>query len=322
MQDAPTTTDVRHSARTTRIIELLLRVWGKGEIDELDELLTQDFVRHGRTSQMSRDDLKAAIIDMRRAFPDLTMTVDHAVEMGDQLAISWRSTGTLMDTYLGLPPTGRQFSVSGATFSRLRGNQIESEHVVYDRRGEYRSLGVPLSVSGALNPTGEGAADSETMRALHRKLVTGVTVVATDSDGEPRGLAVNAFSSVSLEPPLILICVQKNSSTYSHLLSNPHFGVSILAADQVHVANVFATKQPDKFSRVDWHRAPHGSPILDGACARMEVALQDTLHASTHTIFIGKVTFAEYQDSAPLVYSQGAFFDGGKLVPLVAADGG
>lgn len=312
------------SPRARRIVQLVQRAWGEGRVDLLDELLTEDFVRSGRSSQMSRTDLKASILDMRRAFPDLTMAVDRAVELGDELAISWRSTGTLMDTYLGLPPTGRQFSVSGATFSKLRGEQIESEWVVYDRRGGYVSLGVPLGTVTA-STRSRGTADRigvepETLRALHRKLVTGVTVVTTDASGEPRGLAVNAFSSVSLEPPLILICVQKNSSTYSHLLAASHFGVSILSAGQMEVANVFATKRPDKFAHVGWRRGPHGSPLLNGACARMEVELQDTLHASTHTIFIGKVMFADHSEAAPLVYSQGAFFDGGALRPASVTD--
>jgi steroid delta-isomerase-like uncharacterized protein len=307
--------------RARRIVQLVQQAWGEGRVDLLDELLTEDFVRSGRTSQMSRDELKNSILDMRRAFPDLTMTVDRAVEMGDDLSISWQSTGTLMDTYLGLPPTGRQFAVTGATFSRLRGDRIKSEWVVYDRRGGYVSLGVPLgSVTAARRASTDVAVEPEAVRSLHRKLVTGVTVVATDANGEPRGLAVNAFSSVSLEPPLILICVQKNSSTYSHLLAASHFGVSILSAAQVGVANVFATKQPDKFSQVDWHRGPHGSPLLDGACAQMEVELHDTLHASTHTIFIGQVTFADHSDAAPLVYSQGGFFDGGRLSAASVTD--
>ncbi|MDF2444449.1 MAG: hypothetical protein JWR01_2652, partial [Subtercola sp.] len=127
----------------------------------------------------------------------------------------------------------------------------------------------------------------------------------------------NAFSSVSLDPPLILVCVQKTSSTYSHLIAARHFTVNVLASDQVGVAKVFATKQDRKFDRVDWHAGENGVPLIDGAAAALEVELQDTLHAVTHTIFIGRVRRVTTAPSAPLIYTDGAFFDGDRLVAAV-----
>jgi flavin reductase (DIM6/NTAB) family NADH-FMN oxidoreductase RutF len=156
---------------------------------------------------------------------------------------------------------------------------------------------------------------AEQLRGLHRKLVTGVTVVSVDDDGEPRGLAVNAFSSVSLDPPLVLVCVQKTSSTYPRLIAAEHFGISVLAAGQSAVARVFATKQDRKFDQISWHPGAYGVPLVDGAAAAMEVALRDTLHSPTHTIFIGQVLRLTHTDAAPLVYTAGAFFDGGQLAP-------
>ncbi|MBC7632509.1 flavin reductase [Aeromicrobium sp.] len=299
--------------RTAALLDALERAWGNGEVDVLDTVLAESFVRHGRTSLQTRDELKASIIDMRRAFPDLTMTVERVIEGTDEVALYWTSNGTLTDTYLGLPATGRTYSVSGATFSRFDGDVVAEESVIYDRRGKYSSLGVPLS--GANEVDVDSAAGPDAVRAMHRTMVTGVTVVATDSEGEARGLAVNAFASVSLEPPLILICVQKNSSTYSHLIASKYFGVSVLAADQMGVARVFATKQERKFDQVEWHRGELGVPLLDGATSTMEVELQDTLHASTHTIFIGRVKAVAGTNAPPLVYTGGQFFDGGQLVP-------
>jgi steroid delta-isomerase-like uncharacterized protein len=305
-------------SRTQRVLTALTRAWGEGRVDELDRILSPRYVRHGRSSTMSLAELKASIADMRRAFPDLTLTIDDVVQTDDRLSIIWSSTGTLMDTYLGLPPTGRTFSVRGATFSRFEDGLIVDETVIYDRRGEYRSLGLNLPRGAGEDQAGHTGVDPTALRSVHRKLVTGVTVVTTQAADEPRGLAVNAFSSVSLEPPQILICVQKSSSTYSHLIAAKHFGVNILAADQVPVANVFATKQERKFDRIAWHAGTYGVPVVDGACAHMEVELQDTLHASTHTIFIGKVVHVEWNEKPPLIYTDGQFFDGSRLAPAEA----
>ena len=159
---------------------------------------------------------------------------------------------------------------------------------------------------------------AETVRRVHRSYATGVAVVTTAVDGQPYGLAVNAFSSVSLEPPLVLVCIQKNSSTYAHIIAAKHFGISVLAADQMDVAQVFATKAERKFDQVAWYRGTHGVPLLQGASATLEVALEDTLHASTHTIFIGRVQTVSTSPAAPLIYANGGFFDGSHLVPASA----
>lgn len=305
--------------RTLAVLDALERAWGQGDVDALDAVLAPAFVRSGAKSRQSRDELKASILDMRRAFPDLTMSVVRVIEGDNDLALHWTSTGTLSDEYLGLPPTGRQYSVSGATFSSFEGDVIAEESVVYDRRGKYSSLGVPL-VGAKTSEESDMAFDADALRAMHRKVVTGVTVVTVEVDGEPRGLAVNAFSSVSLEPPLILICVQKSSSTYSRLIASKFFAVNVLAADQAGVARIFATKKDRKFDQIAWHRGHHGVPVIDGACATMEVELQDTLHAATHTIFIGRVRRVTTTAQAPLVYTNGAFFDGAQLIQATEID--
>jgi steroid delta-isomerase-like uncharacterized protein len=308
--------------RTLAVLDALDRAWGHGDVAALDGVLTLDFVRRGRKSVQSRDELKSAILTMRKSFPDLAMEIVHVTEGTHELALHWTSTGTLSDEYLGLPATGRQYSVSGATFSRFDGERISDESVVYDRRGEYSSMGVALHSGRSNDETEVETFEGDALRSMHRKMVTGVTVVAVDAAGEPRGLAVNAFSSVSLDPPLILVCVQKSSSTYSHLLAAKYFSINVLAADQVGVARVFATKQDRKFDQVDWHPGEHGVPLIDGAAAAMEVELQDTLHALTHTIFIGRVRRVTTTPAAPLVYTEGKFFDGDRLVEAVerAAD--
>lgn len=298
--------------RTHTLLTALLEAWNHGNVAALDEAMAPSYVRYGRSSQHSLTDLKNSVLDMRRAFPDLHMSVERVVEGKAETAIYWTSVGTLGGEYLGLPPTRRSYSVSGVSFARFDGEKVVSEHVVYDRRGKYSSLGIPLS--GAEQSV-DDEVGSEALRAMHRTMVTGVTVVTAFDGDEPRGLAVNAFSSVSLEPPLILICVQKNSSTYRHLLSSQYFGVNVLSATQVGVARVFASKQDKKFDLVDWHRGELGAPLLDGATSSMEVELQDTLHASTHTIFIGRVRRVAGTGTPPLIYTNGEFFDGSVLSP-------
>lgn len=164
------------------------------------------------------------------------------------------------------------------------------------------------------------AVDTDQLRAFHRKFVTGVTIVTTMDRDAPRGLAVNAFSSVSLDPALILVCVAKTSSTYEPLFRAERFAVNLLAGDQAGAARHFATKNPDKFRDVHWHTGEHGSPILDGACASLEAEVRERVRAATHTIFIGRVLSATCTDTAPLVYMGSGFYDGARLEP--APEGG
>lgn len=158
--------------------------------------------------------------------------------------------------------------------------------------------------------------DTEAIKQVHRRFVTGVTVVTTMSDATPRGLAVNAFSSISLDPPLILVCVQKTSSTHKPLFGSTHLAVNILSADQVGVASTFASKQADKFAHLDWAQGPHGSPILTKSAGSLEGEICERLETATHTVFICRVTSAEARDVDPLVYSAGDFYHGGHLPPV------
>ncbi len=154
------------------------------------------------------------------------------------------------------------------------------------------------------------------MKQVNRRFVTGVTVVTTMDEGMPRGLAVNAFSSISLDPPTILACVQRTSSTHDVLYQIDHLAVNILSTDQVDVCQRFASKNPDKFADTDWSPGPFGSPLLARSSAQMEVEIRERLQASTHTIFIGRVVHADVTDRHPMVYSGSGFFDGGSLIPL------
>ena len=158
--------------------------------------------------------------------------------------------------------------------------------------------------------------DADVMKQVNRQFVTGVTVV-TAIDGErPRGLAVNAFSSISLDPPTVMVCVQRTSSTYECLFRASHLAINILSTEQLGVVNRFASKAADKFDGLDWQPGRFGSPLISQSSASMEVEIRERLQASTHTIFICRVVDAAVTELSPMVYSAGRFFDGGALAPL------
>lgn len=156
----------------------------------------------------------------------------------------------------------------------------------------------------------------ERVKDVHRRFPTGVTIVTTLTDGQPYGLAVNAFSSVSIDPPVVLVCVAKTSSTYEHLYRNDSLAVNILASDQLPIAARFATSGGEKFLGLEWEHAENGSPILLGACGFLELTVERRVIAYTHTIFIGRVVRAEVSDRHPLMYLGGKFFDIQSVEPL------
>lgn len=158
--------------------------------------------------------------------------------------------------------------------------------------------------------------DLDTMKQVNRRFVTGVTVVTTLDDDSPKGLAVSAFSSISLDPPTVMVCVMRTSSTHDCLYRARHLAINILSTDQLEVVNRFADKSPDKFADLEWKPGPFGSPLIERSSARMEVELRERLQASTHTIFIGRVVHADVTDRHAMVYSASGFFDGGALTPL------
>jgi flavin reductase (DIM6/NTAB) family NADH-FMN oxidoreductase RutF len=158
--------------------------------------------------------------------------------------------------------------------------------------------------------------DLELMKRVNRKFVTGVTVVTAMDGQSPRGLAVNAFSSISLDPPTVMVAVAHTSSTHDCLFRATHLAINILSIDQSDVVNRFAVKSDDKFAGLDWKHGPFGSPLIERSAAQMEVEIRERLQASTHTLFICRVVHAAAGGCPSMVYSAGSFYDGGALTPL------
>lgn len=158
--------------------------------------------------------------------------------------------------------------------------------------------------------------DIDVMKQVNQQFVTGVTVVTAMDGGTPRGLAVNAFSSISLDPATVMVCVQRSSSTHDCLFRSDHLAINILSTDQLDVVGTFASKADDKFRDLDWESGPFGSPLIARSSAQMEVEIRERLQASTHTVFICRVVHAATAKHHPMVYGAGKFFDGGALAPL------
>jgi flavin reductase (DIM6/NTAB) family NADH-FMN oxidoreductase RutF len=159
-------------------------------------------------------------------------------------------------------------------------------------------------------PEDDPGPSPEATRAVHRQFLTGVTILTTISNDEPRGLALNALASVSLDPPTILACVARSSSTHKWLFQSDVFAVNVLAADQAGVARQFAASSGSKkFESIAWSRGRHDMPILDGICAYLVAEVEMRVEAYTHTVFVARVLDACAYDRPPLAYLGGRFFD-------------
>ena len=136
---------------------------------------------------------------------------------------------------------------------------------------------------------------------------TGVTVVAArNAAGEPIGLTVNSFTSVSLDPPLVLICIGHGSSSHDPIIDSKGFAVSVLSADQAQVATRFATRPSEgRFDEVEWRAAPSGHPVIEGAAAWLDCVIDDIVTAGDHSIILARTTALGASDMPALVFHRG-----------------
>lgn len=142
------------------------------------------------------------------------------------------------------------------------------------------------------------------MKSVLSSFCTGVAVVtACEADGRPAGMAVQSFSSVSLEPPLVCFCPARTSTTWPRIRAAGAFAVNILAADQQDLCRRFAVTGGDKFRGTAWRPGGNGAPLLDGALATVECELEAVLDGGDHEIALGRVTaLTAHREGAPLLY--------------------
>ena len=153
--------------------------------------------------------------------------------------------------------------------------------------------------------------DSRTFRDTVGRFATGITIVTTEVDGLVHGMTANAFSSVSLDPLLVLVCVDRKARCHGQLVATERFGINILASDQEDVSNTFArAKDPAAdFGPVAFERGEHGTPLLSESLARFECRRWATYDGGDHDIFVGEVLGGEIQrtEGDPLIYYAGAY---------------
>ncbi|MEO6528590.1 MAG: flavin reductase family protein [Gemmatimonadaceae bacterium] len=151
--------------------------------------------------------------------------------------------------------------------------------------------------------------DPDSYRSVLGRFASGITVVTTlDAEGSDVGMTVSAFCSVSLDPPLIQVCVDRAASIHDVLSRSAAFGVSILAAEQEALSRRFATAESTRrFDGVGYRRGESGVVLLDDALAHLECKLVAHHEAGDHTMFIGEVESASARSSRPLLYYRGGY---------------
>ncbi len=150
--------------------------------------------------------------------------------------------------------------------------------------------------------------NKDEFRAALSRFASGVTVVTTkDADGNLHGLTVSAFCSLSLEPPLILICIDKYTASHYAFEQSNHFVVNVLREDQTHHSNHFATPLADKFDSIAYNLGIEGIPVLEDALVNLECRLVNAHDNGDHTIFVGQIEKSHVSDGKPLVYFHGNY---------------
>jgi flavin reductase len=151
------------------------------------------------------------------------------------------------------------------------------------------------------------------------QFATGVTIITVDLEGEVHGMTANAFASVSLDPMLVLVCVDHSTRTHSHLHAKKRFGINVLCADQRAISEYYAraertheNAEAEAGARFD--RTKHGTPVLQGSLAYLECRLDSAQVAGDHTIFIAEVEDVVVREGRPLLFFRGKYWKVGEGV--------
>lgn len=154
---------------------------------------------------------------------------------------------------------------------------------------------------------GDPLLDARAFRRCLGQFATGVTIITAENDGIRVGVTANSFSSLSLDPPLVLWSIARTSRSFAAFERSTHFAVNILTSDQIEVSQRFSSAEADKFAGVDWRPGTHGAPVIDGAAAVFECSTEQIYDGGDHIILIGRVhNYARYTGKV-LLYSQGQY---------------
>ena len=143
---------------------------------------------------------------------------------------------------------------------------------------------------------------------------TGVTIITVDFENEVHGMTANAFTSVSLDPMLVLVCVDRSARTHAHLHAKKRFGVNVLAETQRAISEYYARperthERAEQEAGARFKRTAHGTPVLDGALAYFECRLHSVQDAGDHTIFIAEVEEVALWEGRPLLFHRGKYHE-------------
>jgi flavin reductase (DIM6/NTAB) family NADH-FMN oxidoreductase RutF len=151
--------------------------------------------------------------------------------------------------------------------------------------------------------------DTRALRDAFGSFATGVTVVTTTQpDGTPRGFTANSFTSVSLDPPLVLVCIARTAHSCDTFAAAPAYAVNILAEDQGDISGLFASRATSKFEQCQWVAGPQGVPLITGALAQVVCDRDNLVDAGDHIILIGRVTALAARPGNPLGFFRGRYF--------------
>jgi flavin reductase (DIM6/NTAB) family NADH-FMN oxidoreductase RutF len=151
--------------------------------------------------------------------------------------------------------------------------------------------------------------DGRTLRDAFGGFATGVTIItAIAPSGEPVGLTANSFTSLSLDPPLLLVCIANNANSACALKSASHFAVNVLQIDQQTTSNRFAGKGEDRFASTNWTVGETGAPLLNDSLSIFECSQHAVHDGGDHFVLIGEVVRASFEsDYDPLIYFRGKY---------------
>lgn len=149
--------------------------------------------------------------------------------------------------------------------------------------------------------------DCKAYRRCLGQFVTGVTVVTTQCGRRKVGVTVNSFTSLSLDPPLVMWSISRASRSFSIFQDTTHFGVNVLTADQVRLSQHFSGPSNDKFLDCEWCVEEDGSPMLKGVAAFFQCRMEARHQAGDHAILIGRVQRYAHFDEEPLVFARGRY---------------
>ena len=168
-----------------------------------------------------------------------------------------------------------------------------------------------------MTETDQPGFDARDLRRAFGNFATGVTIVTTlDEDGTPCGFTANSFTSVSIDPPLLLVSIARSAFGCAIFTGSKGYAVNILAQDQRSLSNRFARAGVDKFADLEWRKGATGSPLIAGVVAWFDCTHFEQVDAGDHIVLIGRILEYEYNTHAPLGFCRGAYVSYG-LTPTM-----